>query len=269
MRAFIRTPIPLLFAFCLVALPGPSAASPTVNTVYERGVERFHAGDYDAAATAFERAISLDPEPDGATAYMPYLYLSASQFQLGNSCSAHLAFRESEAIGEAAGVPYGRVLIDHYRTTANAGEGLAAPVAAPGGGGATERLRLSQARVLQRCRYLTLLEGNAYPWYFHYLLGLELDSAGDAHEALDSMLMGANLRQNPERGKRVYGMHFVDYLPYFQIARLHARLEDWPRAREALKLSRELGEFTPEDPDFDRFDALETKVAANLGSAAR
>lgn len=38
--------------------------------------------------------------------------------------------------------------------------------------------------------------------------------AGDAQRALNSFTVGAKIRQESKRGKRMYGMWFIDYLPY-------------------------------------------------------
>ncbi len=238
------------------------AASTTVfaqspeRALYEAGTEQFHAGDYRAATVSFEKAISLAPVPEADTSYLPWLYLAASEFQQGKNCSGSLAFAQSRAYGDAANVPYGQTLIAHYQ----------AHLADTGGPDLADLQDPAVGRVLQRCRLIADVEDTPYPWYFHYLLGMEHESAGQAREALNAYLMGANLLQEPERGKRAYGMHFVDYLPYYRIARSHAELGDWPSAREALDLSRRMGEFAPGDPDFDAFNALESQVAARLSS---
>lgn len=225
------------------------------TTGYRDGVERFHAGDYRGAAAAFEKSISLAPEPDADADYLPYLYLAASQYQLGNTCTAELVFSQSQALGEASMTPYAETLAEHYRQHAGAPANAVRM-------DASQTTSFTRERVLQRCRLANDLAGNDYPWYFHYLLGLKYESSGDIAQALDAYLIGANMLQQPERRKRAYGMHYVDYLPYFRIARSHAQLGDWARAREALNVSRALGEYRPGDPDFEQFAALDAQVAA-------
>lgn len=252
-------PILVLQITALIAA-GPAVAFDSPSDLdasgYRAGVELFHDGKYRDAAASFERAISLAPQADADSDYMPYLYLAASHFQLGNACTARLAFSQAQTVGEAEKSDYGQTLIEHYERY------MASPASAADG---LEPVDYARDRVLQRCRLSEDVASNPYPWYFHYLLGLEYDAAGDVEEALNAFLLGANLLQVPERRKRVYGMHFVDYLPYFQIARAHARLGEWTRARDALNLSRALGEFSPGDPDFERFTALDSQVAAKLG----
>jgi hypothetical protein len=48
----------------------------------------------------------------------------------------------------------------------------------------------------------------------------------------------------------------MDYLPYLQIARAHARLGNRECALDALRLSQELGEVSPDDRDVTELEGL-------------
>jgi hypothetical protein len=51
-------------------------------------------------------------------------------------------------------------------------------------------------------------------------------------------------------------MWFMDYLPYLQIARAHTRLGNRECALDALRLSQELGEVSPDDRDVAELEGL-------------
>ena len=63
-------------------------------------------------------------------------------------------------------------------------------------------------------------------------------------------------RPDPQRKARLYGMWFMDYLPYLQIARAHAQLGNRECALDALRLSEELGEVLPDDRDVRELEDL-------------
>ena len=180
---------------------------------------------------------------------------------------------QSQVYGKSAESENGKALMRQYAANIMAADPVdmhpvdrpqATPVAV-NGVLSNEQAVPIRDRVLRRCQLSGDIEENKLPWYFHYLLGLEYDAAGDNGRALDSFQLGANIRENPGRNKRLYGMWFMDYLPYFQIARTQAQLGAWQQARDALNLSRQSGEFSPADPDFESFSTLETQVNANLG----
>lgn len=102
------------------------------------------------------------------------------------------------------------------------------------------------------------------PWYFHYELAQELARKGDPQRALDALIDATEHRPQPERGARMYGVWFTDYLPYFQIARLHVQLGNWACAEDALRLSRETREVSESDRE-----ALEIKELQEETAAAR
>ena len=88
------------------------------------------------------------------------------------------------------------------------------------------------------------------PWYFHYELGRDLYRRGDPQRALDALIEAATLRADPGHGARIYGMWFMDYLPYLEIARAHARLGNWDCAQNALEYSRQAKEVSERDKEF-------------------
>src|ERR1041385_6811188 len=57
----------------------------------------------------------------------------------------------------------------------------------------------------------------AYPWYYHYELGLKLTKKDDWQRALDSFLNALDRRGRPQKFTRMYGMWFLDYYPYYNI----------------------------------------------------
>jgi len=113
-----------------------------------------------------------------------------------------------------------------------------------------------RSEVLTRCKLPQDSKAKDAPWYFHYELGLELAERGDAQRALDALIDSVDRRPEPQRKARLYGMWFLDYLPYLQIARAHAHLGNRECAMDALRLSEQLGEVTPDDRDAKELEAL-------------
>ncbi len=131
--------------------------------------------------------------------------------------------------------------------------------------------QLSELRrdVLRRCALSSKIDRNKLPWYFHYEFGVALLNAGDARRSLEALQMGANLRQEPMRDKRMYGMWFIDYLPYFQIARAHSVLGEWEKASAAIRLSDEMEHISPRDYDFGTYQAVRNRIARKTGMAEK
>lgn len=103
------------------------------------------------------------------------------------------------------------------------------------------------------------------PWYFHFEYGRALLQAGDARRAVPELARAVSINPLPRADKRLYGMWFTDYLPYFQLAEAHARLDNWPCAGQALQLSRTSGETGMGRLDPERVRALQEQVDANSG----
>jgi hypothetical protein len=127
-----------------------------------------------------------------------------------------------------------------------------------------QEVEVIRTRVLRRCALSSRVAKNKLPWYFHYEFGVDLMEAGDARMALDALTLGANKREDSRRDSRMYGMWYIDYLPYYQIALANARLGNWENARNAIELSNAFGEFSPEDVDFESFAQLEKLIAQKI-----
>ncbi len=225
----------------LAAGPGPSDA-------YPKGVALIEAGKPAEARLALEEALRQTPRESAA--YLPHLYLSIACHMTGDTAAArrHLALAEKSGAAEKS--ENGRRL-------------LAAERVLLGGSGSPSFRRydkkmaqLSQADVarikrdvLSRCRLPADAKTADAPWYYHYELGLQLAEHGDPQLALEALIDSVDRRPEPQRKARLYGMWFLDYLPYLQIARAHAKLGNRECALDALRLSQELGEVSPDDRD--------------------
>jgi hypothetical protein len=104
--------------------------------------------------------------------------------------------------------------------------------------------------VMSRCRVAAGTESAKAPWYFHYELGLELAKRGDPQRALDALIEALDRRAVSSHGARMYGVWFIDYLPYIHIANLHAQLGNWSCAADALRLSEQSREISPTDDEY-------------------
>ncbi len=212
--------------------------------------------------------------------YLPHLYLAAACHMSGDVAAArrHLAIADQEGVEARSAA--GQSLLGTYRLLLGASP--APPVAPPVPGvadGEVPRYRTFARKpptlpaheytalrrtVLSRCN-LTEGDSKRAPWYFHYELGRDLIDAGDPQRALDAFLEAATLRASPQRNARTYGMWHTDYRPYFQIARAHARLENWDCARDALTVSEREAEISPEDKEFAELRQLVTETEKKLG----
>ena len=97
-------------------------------------------------------------------------------------------------------------------------------------------------KVLVQCGLDGSTARNVLPWYFHFAYGQALLDAGDARRAVVQLSQAIELKPVPRAHKRTYGMWYTDYLPYFQLAEAHAKLDNWPCAEHALQMSQSTGE---------------------------
>jgi len=265
-------PLAVAFAGLLAQPAGVSWYAP-----YEKGVQLVQEGQGAQARTALEQALGLRSEEglrlptEGIryVDYLPHLYLAVACHMAGDAAAAREHLSAAQRSGTAAKSEAGSRLLAAYEMLILGAQVEAAPAKAPP---AAERPRYAiyakkpplladaefrrlQQDVLTRC-HLGSGEAERAPWYFHYELGLELEKRGDHQRALDAFIESANRRAQPQHLARIYGVWFMDYLPYFQIARAHARLGNLECARDAFALSRRLGEVTEKDRDFAQLRAL-------------
>jgi tetratricopeptide (TPR) repeat protein len=248
---------------------------------YLKGVRLVEQGHGADARSELEKALVARPAsglqvPTSGVRYidyLPHLYLAAACHMSGDIAEAkkHLAQAEREGIeGKSAA---GRSLLGTYRLLL--GEPGTAD-AAPRAPAPTPKYRefqrkppiLSEATytelkrgVLSRCHLSLDTDPKKAPWYFHYELGRELFDRGDPQRALDAFIEAATVRAQPQRNARIYGMWSTDYMPYFQIARAHAKLQNWDCANDALTISMRESEIAKDDKEFAEMRELvaETK----------
>ena len=124
---------------------------------------------------------------------------------------------------------------------------------------AAETLR---RKVLVQCGLVDTRD--SLPWYFHFEFGRALLDAGDARRAVVQLNQSVDLNPVPRADKRLYGMWFTDYLPYFRLAEAHAQLDNWPCAAHAMQLSRSSGEAGLGRVDPQRVRALQDAIERNV-----
>lgn len=248
------------------------------QVAYLSGLEFFEQGKYQEASDSFFESITLDPEPDAELAeYIPYLYLSVSRYEQGHIREARDALIQSQVYGVAPETEQGKALLNQYAAKIMSApldqpELVSVPQSSPVAVDShsysisENEAQIIRAQVLKRCALSSKVSDNKLPWYFHYEYGKYLLEAGDSRRAIDAFTLGANISEDPGRDKRMYGMWFVDYLPYYQIALAHSKLGDWESARHAIQTSENFGEFSPNDPDYESFTALEQLIEKNIKS---
>ncbi len=102
-----------------------------------------------------------------------------------------------------------------------------------------ERAELEK-RVRGRCGVGAETPDSFLPWYYHYVLGMEYHRAGDEIHALDCMKSAVARRPEPKNGARVYGVWFLDYLPYSALADINEHLGYTECAEDARRLAAAL-----------------------------
>ena len=241
---------------------------------YAGALASFQRGEFGAAAEAFELAISCDPLPQvEETEYLPYIHLAAAQFETGQFAAARAALVQSQIYGVAPKTDEGASLLESY------GEQIMEVALEPDElqyatkyfNGQNRNYSLSQeevdkikSRTLRNCALSSNVRESKLPWYFHYEFGLNLIEAGDSQRALEVLTVGASKRVESGRDSRMYGMWFIDYLPYYQMALAHSKLGNWESAHDAIRTSQNFGEFSPNSPDYEEFTKLEQLISSNL-----
>ena len=124
---------------------------------------------------------------------------------------------------------------------------------------AAEALR---RRVLVECG-LPADQRDNLPWYFHFEYGHELLDAGDARRAVVQLSQSVDMNPDPGAEQRIYGMWYIDYLPYYQLAQAHAQLGNWPCAVNAMRLSRANDEAAIGELDAARVRELEQRIGTH------
>ena len=78
-------------------------------------------------------------------------------------------------------------------------------------------------------------------WFETYQLAVELIDDGNVEEAADLLERLIDKRPHPQDRVRLPGNQFLDYLPYYQRARIEIRLGEHVRASRSLDLSEAFG----------------------------
>jgi hypothetical protein len=113
----------------------------------------------------------------------------------------------------------------------------------------------------------TLVSAQSY-WFETYERAVELiedHQLDEAETLLDQVIADQPL---PRAFVRVPGNRFIDYLPYFQRARIQAMRGDYESAAHSLDVSEAFGAVTARRRQTADLRALREQVYANLAQAA-
>ena len=262
---------------------------PAWQSSYEEGLALMKAGAYQAAHREFEQALAERPEeelsiPTGevhSLDYLPHLYLAITAYHSSDLGVARDRLADADASGVAAGSRFGGPLLEHYRSLIDASpaprdrgsdpdtgidlDSVRSDKRHPGVLTDEEMKRLRSTTMI-RCGLASDTDASSAPWYFHYELGLELAGSGDPQRALDSLLAAAERKPLPKEYARMYGMWFIRYRPYLELADNHAALGNWRCAFNALQISEKSGEVQSDDDEtYARFRSLLENCRTNLG----
>lgn len=239
-------------ASLLLALLAPASDTAALES-YKKGVALVEVGKPAEARKELERALAQAPA-EGAD-YWPHLYLAIACHMTGDTAAARQHLAATEAAGFAEKSDDGRRLLAAERLLLGESASFRrfdrrSPRLSE------EELARIRREVLSRCKLPADSKASDAPWYFHYELGLSLAEHGDPQRALDALIDSVDRRPEPQRKARLYGMWFLDYLPYIQIAKAHAQLGNKACALDALRLSQEMGEVGPGDRDLLELKSL-------------
>lgn len=267
----------LVSAVVLAAVSALGAGQPWYRS-YEQGVAAVERGEGATAIPLLEAAIAERPQEAlrvrthgvHLVDYLPHLYLAYAHWLAGDPAGARRCLEESESQGVARRSEPGSELAGALRTLLREpvpvpAEEVAEPEPTPSRyrlfpprppSLPEEEFRRLEAEVMASCGIDPSSPLTIAPWYFHYELALALDRRGDPQRALEALLVATQRRPRPQRQARLYGMRFSDYVPYFWIAREHARLGNWACVVDALRVSEESREVGERDPEYAEFRAL-------------
>ena len=246
---------------------------------YERGVALIQQGQGAEGRRELERSLELRPEAGLRVRtygvhyvdYLPHLYLAVACHMSGDTASARRHLEAAERTGVAEQSEMGRELLSGYRFLLEDVPPGSWPTSRDERAPEPPRYKAFERKptvlsenefeqlredVLNRCRLPADTEAAKQPWFYHYELGLSLARRGDSQRALDSFIEAVERRPDPQHAARIYGMWFLKYVPYWNIARSHARLGNRECALDALALSRRLGEVPERDEEMTELRAL-------------
>jgi len=252
---------------------------------YEQGLRELDRGHGEAALREFQAAVAQRSEPGLKVRtyglryidYLPHLYLAVTAHMAGEIELAREQLGRAERAGVAAQSREGRELLEAYRILLGTEPATATTPAVPpppadsGRPGyadyerrpellSDEEYRDLRQQVLVRCGLQPETEPRGAPWYYHYELGLELAGRQDPQRALDALIEAVRQRPDPQHAARMYGMWFIDYLPYFKIAKLHTILGNRECALDALRISETRGELAAEEEEYADYVRLKAEL---------
>lgn len=259
-------------ALCLVFLIMAGQGDLDWYAHYEKGVRSVETGDAAVAISELELALESKPEaelsvptyPYEYVDYTPHLFLSIAHRMRGELVSARKELELAEASGIAERSEYGRHLLEAQRILLTGRASQPLPPRPMLSEYWTRPEVLSEAEfeslkddVLKHCPAGYEPADADTTWYAHYERALELARDGNRPQALAELLEAIVRRPEPQRRARTYGMWLVDYYPYFHLARLHAQMQNWECARDAIAVSKRLDEIAPSSKEFTEFMMLD------------
>lgn len=271
----------LLFVATLLTIPPRTAHQAAWYDYYEQGIHLIEQGQPADAAAALRHALALRSEegldlpgrPLEYVDYLPHLYLAIAAQMTGDLGTARAELAKAERSGLAEKSEVGRPLLVAYELLLH---GESEPShSRPRYLVYTEKpsvltdeeFATLERDVFARCGVSGATRLDDAPWYAFYELGLALDRKGDPQRALDLFIKAVERRPEPQRKARMYGMWLIDYYPYFQIARAHLELQNYECARDALEISKRLGEIRPAAQEYSEFIYMEWECDRALGTA--
>ena len=239
--------------------PGRSAEELPWHEHYELALRAIEERQAAAAIAHLEEALVQRPVPELRAPttgvryvdYVPYAYLAVAHYLAGDLEASRINLDRSKRAGAVLGSDEGARLVSAYETllerraTGSGSERTGAPRSfreydPPPPTLSEQEAERIRNEVAMRCGVTRA--SSRLPWYYYYELGLALRSRGDSSHALEALIEATDRRPVPKQRAFMYGMWFIDYLPYFEIAKLHCELGNLECARDALLLSEAYGE---------------------------
>ena len=102
------------------------------------------------------------------------------------------------------------------------------------------------------------------PWYTHYQRGVELVEAGDGAAAVVELESALEARPEPALRVATDGPRYIDYLPYFQRARIQLGQGEVAAAAHSLEVAEAFGIVMFQRNTRQEFNQLRQQVATQI-----
>jgi tetratricopeptide (TPR) repeat protein len=127
---------------------------------------------------------------------------------------------------------------------------------------------MSKRRVFLLLLLLIFIELlNSQTWYELYIEGRKMILNGQFQTGIQKLLLATKVKPNSQLNARIYGMNFIDYIPYFYIGYAYFHLKNYSNAKDYLEKELELGVIRGLAKEYSQLNDLLNKVREYLSKS--